>query len=115
MRKKILESPARKKLHAEKDQLGVSAVETGGPKDGVSVATGSSIDKNSEDRIIAAVIRGVNESSHTNQEDRNLGEVASHTPSQHGSCDGALVGSVSGSVRSRASSVTFGPPVNHRG
>jgi hypothetical protein len=115
VKKKILESPARKKLRAEqKNQRGVSAIETGGSKDGASVVTGSSIDKDSEDRIVAAVIRGVIESSRTNQEDRNVGEVASHTPS-HGSRVGAVVGSVAGSARSRGSSVTFGPSVNHRG
>jgi hypothetical protein len=76
--------------------------------------TGSSIDKDSEDRIVAAVIRGVIESSRTNQEDRNVGEVVSHTL-LHGSHVGAVVGSVTGSVRSHGSSVTFGPSVNRRG
>jgi hypothetical protein len=119
VKKKILEAPARKKLRAEKDKrdisaIGVSAVGSGGSKDGVSVVTGSSIDKESEDRIVAAVIRGVMESSRTNQEERNVGEVASHTPS-HGSRVGSVVGNVAGSVRSRASSVTFGPSVNSRG
>jgi hypothetical protein len=107
VRKKILESPARKKLRTEKDQRGVSSVEKNvGSKDGVSVVSGSSLDKESEDRIVAAVIRGVIESSRTNHEDRNIGEVASHTPS-HGSRVGAMVGSVAGSIRSRGSSVTF--------
>jgi hypothetical protein len=115
VKKKILESPACKKLRAEKDQRGISAVGTdGGPKDSASVVTGS-IDKESEERIVSAVIRGVIESSRTNQEEgRNVGEITSHTPS-HGSRVGTVIGSVAGTARSRTSSVTFGPSVSHRG
>ena len=119
VKKKILDAPARKNLRAEKDKRDISAIDvtslrSGGSKDGISVVTGSSIDKDSEDRIVAAVIRGVMESSRTNQEERNVGEVTSHTPS-HGSRVGASVGSVTGSVRSRGSSVTFGPSASNRG
>lgn len=110
VKKKILESPARKKLRAGKDQRGISLIQTGGGlKDGASVVT-NSIDKDSEDRIVAAVIRGVIESSRTNQEDRNVGEVASHTPS-HGSRVGTVVDGSAGSTRSRSSSVTFGQSI----
>ena len=78
------------------------------------MVSGSSIDKESEDQIVSAVIRGVIESSRTNHEERNVGEVASYIPS-HGSRVGTVVGSVAGSARSHSSSVTFGESVNRRG
>ena len=69
----------------------------------MSVIT-ESIDKDSEDRIVAAVLSGVIESSKTNQE-RSVGEVASQPA--HGSHVGSIIGSITGSVCSRGSSVTF--------
>jgi hypothetical protein len=109
VKKRILENPARKKLREERKKREVSAVGSGSDRqntvDGASVVT-NSIDKDSEDRIVAAVIRGVMESSVTNQE-RNVGQVT--TRPGHGSRVGMSVGSVAGSVRSRGSSVTFDP------
>jgi hypothetical protein len=114
VKKRILDNPARKKLRTEKEQRDVSAVGTGAaqsaPPSGASVVT-NSIDKESEDRIVAAVIRGVIASSVTNQ-DRNIGEVAIRPA--HGSRVGSVVGSVAGSVRSRTSSVTFDPSAQSR-
>lgn len=114
VRKKILENPARKKLRAEREHRGVSAFVSGTPQSapaqGSSVIT-NSIDKDSEDRIVAAVLRGVIESSRSNQ-GRSVGEISSQ-PS-HGSRVGSVVGSVAGSVRSRGSSVTFDPSVQFR-
>jgi hypothetical protein len=111
----ILESPACKKLHAEKDKYNISAVETsGGPKDGASIVTGS-INKESEERIVSAVIWGVIKSSHTNQEGcRNMGEVTSNNPS-HGSHVGSVIGSIVETAHSCTSSVTFSLSVNHHG
>jgi hypothetical protein len=115
VRKKILDNPARKKLKMERGQQkrDISAVGAGGqaPIDSNSSVVTNSIDKESEDRIIAAVIRGVIESSRLNQ-DRNVGEVASR-PS-HGSCVGLEIGSVASSHRSRGSSVTFDQSMHFR-
>jgi hypothetical protein len=110
VKKRILENPARKKLREEKKQREVSSIVTGAGKkvssDEASIVT-NSIDKESEDRIVAAVIRGVMESSVTNQE-RSVGQVT--TRPAHGSRIGTSVaGSVAGSIRSRGSSVTFDP------
>jgi hypothetical protein len=66
----------------------------------------NSIDKESRDRIVAAVIRGVMESPVTNQE-RSVGQVMSRPT--HGSRIGTIVVSVASSNRSRGSSVTFEP------
>jgi NAD-dependent dihydropyrimidine dehydrogenase PreA subunit len=90
VKKRILENPACKnKICAEKDQHGVLAVGMSGLKDRPSVVSGSSIDKDSKDRIVTAVIQGVIESSHMNQEDRNMGEAVSHNPSQCWGCAGS--------------------------
>ena len=86
------------------------AVEMGGDlKDGVSVVYGLSFDKESEDRVVAAVIRGIIKSLHTNHEYRNVGEIASYTPSHGSPHVRAVVGSVAGSVHSHGSSMTFDP------
>jgi hypothetical protein len=109
VKKRILENPARKKLREEKEQqrnvsaLGLNGTQPPPPGD-ASVVTGS-IDKESEDRIVAAVLRGVMASSLSNL-DRNVGEVTTN-PAAHGSRIGSAVGSVTGSIRSRGSSVTF--------
>ena len=64
-----------------------------------------SIDKESEDRIVAAVLRGVMASSLMNL-DKNVNEVTTHAAA-HGSRIGSAVSSVAGSTRSRGSSMTF--------
>lgn len=109
VKKKILENLGHKKLREEEKQRDFSAVGVGTahkvPSDGASVVT-NSIDKESEDRILAAVIRGVMESLVTNQE-RGVGQVASRPT--HGSRVGTVIGSVAGSIHSRGSSVTSNP------
>jgi hypothetical protein len=115
VRKRILDNPARKKLRSEKEQQkrDISAVGAGGqvPIDSNSSVVTNSIDKESEDRIVAAVIRGVMESSRSNQ-GRSVGEVASRPT--HGSRVGLEIGSVAGSHRSRGSSVTFDQSTHFR-
>jgi hypothetical protein len=118
VKKRILENPTRKKIRAEKDQKrDISAVITGNQlqNDANSGIVTNSIDKESEDRIVAAVIRGVIESSRSNQgqeQDRSVGQVVSRPT--HGSHVGSVVGSVTGSVRSRGSSVTFDQSTHFR-
>jgi len=114
VKKRILENPARKKLREEKAQRDVSAVASGASQPsstGAGTVVTNSVDKEIEDRIVAAVLRGVMASSVTNQ-DRSVGEVSAH-PS-HGSRVGSVVGSSTGSLRSRTSSVTFGQSVQSR-
>lgn len=63
LKKGILENPARKKLREEKKQHEVSAgTAHNGPSDEASVVTNSIDNKESKDRIVAAVIQGVMES-----------------------------------------------------
>jgi hypothetical protein len=110
VRKRILDNPARKKLREEKSQQrGVSAIGSGlSQPPPSSDATHVSIDKESEDRIVAAVMRGVMASSLPNQ-DRSVGQVTTGTRPAHGSRVGSVIGSVAGSIRSSGSSVTFDP------
>jgi hypothetical protein len=101
VRKRILDNPARKRLRSEKQQQkrDISAVGAGSqaPIDSNSSVVTNSIDKESEDRIVAAVIRGVIELSRLKQ-DRIVGEVASRPT--HGSHVGLEIDSVAGSQRS---------------
>lgn len=111
VKKRILDNPTRKKARAEKGQHSISAVGSGGtqppPSSNATIVSGS-IDKEGEDRIIAAVLwGGVMVSSLMNQ-DRNVGKVVTHTAARGSRVGSILVGSVAGSVRSRDSSVTFG-------
>jgi hypothetical protein len=109
VRKRILDNPARKKLREEKSQQrGVSAIGSGQSHPPPSSdATHVSIDKESEDQIVAAVMRGIMASSLSNQ-DCSVGLVATGTRPTHGSRVGSVVGSVlTGSIRSSGSSVTF--------
>lgn len=106
-KRKILENPERKRAKADKEKRKVATITS----DGHSNAS-SSIDKESEDRIVAAVLRGVIESSRTNEE-RIVGQSSANP--FHGSRAVSAAGSSTGSVQSRTSTVTFDPSVHRRG
>jgi hypothetical protein len=111
IRRKILDHPERKKRRtnaANKSRSVSSATVTDSSNSTVS----SGLDKESEDRIVAAVLRGVMESSKTDGDNR-AGTILPVVP-QHGSRAISSAQSTSGSVQSRTSSVTFEPSVSFR-
>lgn len=99
-RKKILDDPERQKLKKQKAERSINAVKNGGKVSGSDDAT-SVISKDSEERMVAAIIRGVMQSS---QEDassngRSIQQVA--IGPRHGSrftTDGQSISSVRSGV-----------------